>query len=63
MLHSQAPADPVIEAARKAADAFAQSLPDYIVKRATTRYKGNPQKRNWQTRDTVSGDVAAAHGA
>ena len=29
--------DPVIESARKAAAAYATSLPDYIVKRSTTR--------------------------
>lgn len=76
ILHAQQQNDPVIEAARKAADAFAQSVPDYIVKRTTTRYQGNRNVASggksfgppetvgsWQKNDTVSGDVTAAHGA
>jgi len=76
ILYAGQPNDPVIEAARRAADAFAQSLPDYVVKRTTTRYLGtrrvasggtsffgSPETvRSWQKSDTVSGDVTAAHG-
>ena len=62
--------DPVIEAARISAASYQQSLPDYIVKRTTTRYKGTRQDLKapatavdiWHTVDTVSGDVAAQHG-
>ncbi len=62
--------NPVIEGARVAAATFAQSLPDYIVKRTTTRYLGTRNRatdpaeyvHSWRTLDTVSGDVAAVHG-
>ena len=64
------PPDPVIEAARAAAATYQQSLPDYVVKRTTTRFKGGRQDLNatasavdiWNTVDTVSGDIAAQHG-
>ncbi len=67
---AQQPPDPVIEAARNAAVSYQQSLPDYIVKRTTIRYKGNRLDLKasagavdiWHTVDTVSGDVAAQHG-
>ena len=62
----------VIETARKAALAFADSMPDFIVSRTTTRYRG---ARNligqtlifggtpaWQPLDTVSGNIAIEHG-
>ncbi len=38
LLTAEPSPDPVIEAARVAAAAYQQSLPDYIVKRTTTRY-------------------------
>ena len=38
-LTAQQPPDPVIEAARVAAAAYQQSLPDYIVRRTTTRWR------------------------
>ena len=67
---ASSPPDPVIEAARAAAASYQQSLPDYIVKRTTTRYKGARMDLKapasdvaiWHTVDTVSGDVAAQHG-
>ena len=34
--------DPVIDAARRAATAFAKSLPDYVVRRTTQRYRSSP---------------------
>ena len=63
--------DPVIESARKAAAAYATSLPDYIVKRSTTRlYGARPDHyfpgRSiliWRTLDDVSADLAVEHGA
>jgi hypothetical protein len=64
------PDDPVIEAARKAATAYEQSLPDYIVRRETTRYRGGratltdpPEAvQIWHKVDTVSAQVASEHG-
>jgi hypothetical protein len=64
------PPDPLIEAARTAAASYQQSLPDYIVKRTTTRFKGTRIDLKapasavaiWHTVDTVSADVAAQHG-
>jgi hypothetical protein len=62
--------DPVIEAARAAASTFAQSLPDYIVKRTTTRYQGLRANRltheanvkTWRRVDNVSADVTYQQG-
>ena len=62
--------DPVIEAARKGAATYATSLPDYIVKRTTTRYIGVrpdryfPGRRiaTWRELDTVGADLAVERG-
>jgi VWFA-related protein len=62
--------DPLIEAARKAANAYVDSLPDYIVKRSTTRYGSNRPSvtetvgsvLHWQTLNIVTADVAAERG-
>ena len=66
--------DPVIEGARKSAIAFGASLPDYIVKRTTTRFGGersldqrawaNTADRDvaWYEHDTVTAEVVAEHG-
>jgi hypothetical protein len=64
------PPDPVIESARTAAATYQQSLPDYIVKRITTRFRGargdirSPARSVaiWHSFDTVTGDVTAVHG-
>jgi len=69
-LHAQIPTDPIIDAARDAAAAFAQSLPDYVVKRTTTRYRGSRPTPNsaanlagkWQKPDIVTADVATDNG-
>lgn len=58
---SPPPPDLVIEAARKAAAVYVQSLPDYIVKRTTKRYEGF-NGGNWHPIDIVAADVAAVHG-
>jgi len=58
-------ADPVIEAARAAAASYQQSLPDYIVKRTTARYRGTLHKFDvtiWKPVDTVTGDVTDVRG-
>jgi hypothetical protein len=52
--------DPVIEVARKAAASYRQSLPDYIVKRTTTR--GMSAVAFSKQLDTVTADVAFEHG-
>jgi hypothetical protein len=57
-MQAQPLADPMIVAAREAADAFAQSSPDYIVKRTTTRYQRH-RPNSWRVRDTVTADVTA----
>jgi len=62
--------DPLIEAARTAAASYAQSLPDYIVKRITKRSVGSRPDLNapgedvqfWRPLDVITGDVAAEHG-
>jgi hypothetical protein len=59
--------DPLIEAARKAAAVYAQSLPDYIVKRTTSRYRGARASLSdppesvtvWKQVDTVTADITA----
>jgi hypothetical protein len=59
------PPDPLVEAAGKAAAAYEDSLPDYIVKRTTTRYRGTRARFDvtiWRPVDTVTGDVTAVHG-
>ena len=65
----------MIDAARGAAVAFATSLPDYILKRTTTRYQGRredkmavsgtweiPAVDHWIPLDSVTADVASEHG-
>jgi len=62
--------DPVIEAARASAAAFARSLPDYLVKRTTTRYRGlranrfthDADVKVWQRIDSVAALVTSRHG-
>lgn len=64
--------DPIIEAARTAAAAYQNSLPNYIAKRTTTRYRGARARRfqsygpgaviAWQAVDTVIGEVTAFQG-
>ena len=56
--------DPVIDAARRSAIAFSTSLPDYIVRRTTTRSVGGPlaTAANWKNLDVVAADVAFEHG-
>jgi hypothetical protein len=50
-----------IETARKAALAFIDALPDFIVNRTTTRYRV-VGKTNSLPLDTVSGNIATVHG-
>jgi hypothetical protein len=61
--------DSVIESARRAAATFSKSLPDYIVKRTTTRFQGVRQTAftpgeaagKWRQLDVVTADVVAEH--
>jgi hypothetical protein len=67
---AQPDADPVIDAAREATASFTKSLPDYIVKRTTTRYRGIRQRASdsvrtasiWKVSDVVTAGVVAEHG-
>jgi hypothetical protein len=69
-LEGQTEADPVIEQARQAAIAFTRSLPDYVVKRKTTRLQGIRQTAftpgeaagKWREVDVVTADVVAENG-
>lgn len=75
---AQPQSDPVIDAARKAAAAFSQSLPDYAVKRTTKRYRTGPssigsgtcsmqflggQMRCLRILDVVTADVVTENGS
>lgn len=70
VLAQQPKSDPIIDAARQSAAVYQQSLPDYIVKRTTTRYRGARSDIGfpattvaiWRPIDVVKGDVAAEHG-
>ena len=67
---AQPQADSIIESARNAAASYVQSLPDYIAKRTTSRYRGaRPDLRYpgstvaiWQPVDVVTSDLAVEHG-
>ena len=54
--------DPIIEAARAAAAAFNASLPNYIVKRTTKRFRNDFGNQVWQLADTVTADVVTENG-
>jgi len=61
--------DSVIESARRAAAIFSKSLPDYVVKRTTTRFQGvrptpftpGEAAGSWRQLDVVTADVVAEH--
>jgi hypothetical protein len=69
-LAASLPSDPLIAAARAAAATYQDSLPDYIAKRTTARYRGTRAAlwqpasavRVWNQVDTVTGDVTALQG-
>jgi hypothetical protein len=57
--------DPVIDQARESAFAYAQTLPNFIVKQITTRYDSKPGrdgKPAWQAYDTITADVISEDG-
>jgi hypothetical protein len=57
--------DPIIAAARDAADSFTETLPNYIVKQVTTRYQTGQaagQKTSWQALDVVTSDLVMENG-
>jgi hypothetical protein len=56
-VYAQTQNDPVIEAARKAAAVYAQSLPDYMVSRSTSRYRSTPKSTVQTTVDNTRGAV------
>ncbi len=58
-----APPDPVIESARVQAAQYSQSIPNYIVKRTTTRFQAMTDRNpDWRQVDTVSAEVANNNG-
>jgi hypothetical protein len=57
--------DPIITAAREAADSFTETLPNYVVKQMTTRYQTEQaagQKTSWQALDVVTADLVMENG-
>jgi hypothetical protein len=61
--------DPVIEKARADAARYAQSIPNYLVNRTTTRYRAKPSGKfalggifDWRHVDSVSAEVASHDG-
>lgn len=68
-IHLAGQTDPVIESARRAAATFSKSLPDYAVKRTTTRFQGvrstaftpGEAAGKWRELDVVTADVVAEH--
>lgn len=56
------PVDPVIEAARDAADQFSEGLPNFLVQQHTTRYISSTNPPEWQAMDLVSADVVCVDG-
>ena len=54
--------DPVIAKAREAAQGYAASLPNFLVKQLTTRYSSDNPKRGWDAQDTTSADVTYENG-
>lgn len=67
LLRGQASPDPAIEAARNYARDYARSLPDYVVTRDTSRFRGvRPLLKgtpgNWQLTDTISAELTVRNG-
>jgi hypothetical protein len=68
LVHGQPPPDPLIEGARNYARDYARSLPDYVVTRDTSRFKGirprlNGPPGDWQFADMVSAELTVRNGA
>lgn len=55
-------ADPYIEKARAATEAFSEKLPDYICKEYVTRFSSTARPANWQALDVVSMDIVYQGG-
>jgi hypothetical protein len=60
----QAPedADRLLEKARRAAESFAQSLPNYICQQWTTRFVSTARITTWRKQDVVSAEVIYLNG-
>jgi hypothetical protein len=54
--------DPIIVAAREAADEFTNNLPNFLVQQHTTRYVSTTNPPNWQALDIVTAEVAVEDG-
>jgi hypothetical protein len=57
-----ASSDPIIAAAREAAGAFTDTLPDFLVQQHTMRYTSSTVPPNWQAIDIVTAEVAVSNG-
>ncbi len=65
LLPGGASPDPVIEAARQKASSFTETLPNYVVKQFTTRYRTDPASKDreaWKQLDVVTADVVYDYG-
>jgi hypothetical protein len=51
------PADPVIGAARRAAEAFLEQIPNFVVHQLTTRYRSFSNGAQWRADGVVTADV------
>jgi hypothetical protein len=54
--------DPAIAAAREAAEAFSENLPNFLVQQFTTRYVSRTVPAHWQAVDVVGVEVAVVDG-
>lgn len=54
--------DPLIAAARDAADSFTETLPDFLVQQHTMRYRSETRPYQWQAIDIVSADLTVIKG-
>ena len=54
--------DPLIEAARDAADTFTGGLPNFLVNQLTTRYQSSSSPADWRAIDVVTADVSSQNG-
>ncbi len=60
---AEKPVDPLLTKARQSAAAFAERLPDFVCRQATTRYRRNLSDGSWQQLDVISADVTYSRKA
>ncbi len=54
--------DPVIEKAREAAEAFSETLPNYVCQQFTARFYSDTHVPSWKPQDVVSANVVYENG-